>query len=77
MAIFLFTRLSALIAIWNMRRWGVYALFVLECLEVAMGLFVFDSVFTFPIRALAAIPSFLVIIGIWYLALRKQWHAFT
>jgi len=77
LVVFLFARLIALTAIWNMKRWGVYGFFSLECMEVAMGLFVFTSVLTFPIRFLVAIPSFLILLGIWYLALRTKWRALT
>lgn len=77
LVIFLLVRLIALFAIWNMKRWGVVAFLLLECLEVALGLFVFTSVFTFPFRFLVAIPTFLVIIAIWYLALKNKWKAFT
>ena len=75
--VFLIARLIALSAIWNMKRWGVYGFFLLECIEVAMGLFVFTSVLTFPLRFLVAVPSFLILLGIWYLALRAKWRALT
>jgi hypothetical protein len=74
---FLLARLIALYMIWNLKRWGVYALFLLECLEVAMGLFVFTTAFTFPIRMIVAVPSFLVLLAIWFLALRPSWQLFT
>ncbi|MGE5221807.1 MAG: hypothetical protein ACM3PY_05180 [Omnitrophica WOR_2 bacterium] len=74
---FLLARLIALYMIWNFKRWGVYALFLLECLEVAMGLFVFTTAFPFPIRFIVAIPSFLILIAIWFLALRPKWQLFT
>lgn len=80
LAVFLIARLIALSAIWNMKRWGVYCFFLLECLEVVMGLFVFTSVLTFltfPLRFLVVVLSFLILLGIWYLALRAKWRAFT
>lgn len=80
LVVFLIARLIALSAIWNMKRWGVYSFFLLECLEVAMGLFVFTSVLTFltfPLRFLVVVLSFLILLGIWYLALRAKWRAFT
>ncbi len=67
------TRLIALWGIWILRRWGVYAYFLLECVEVSMGLFVFTSVMTFPVRALVAIPSILVLFAIYFLALKPKW----
>ncbi len=73
--VFLLARLIALYAIWNLRRWGLYAFLCLECLEVSMGLFVFTGVLTFPARALA-VPSFLLFLGIWYLAVRPKWQLF-
>lgn len=69
-------RLIALWGIWNLNRWGVYTYFLLECVEVGMGLFVFTSVFTFPVRALGAIPSVLVLFAIYFLALKPKWHLF-
>ncbi len=75
--ILLVGRLVALAAIWNMKRWGVYTLLFFGCIEVSLGLFVFTSLLTFPLRALIAIPSLLVLIGIWYLVLRERWQAFT
>lgn len=77
LVIFLVARLTALTAIWNMKRWGVYAFFLLECLEVSLGLFVFTSSLTFPLRFVIAVPLFLVVLGIWYLALRNKWQAFA
>ncbi len=67
-------RLVALWGIWNLRRWGVYTFFLLECMEVSMGLFVFTSVLTFPVRALIAIPSLLVLLAIYFLALKPKWQ---
>ena len=75
--VFVLARLVALAAIWNLRRWGVYLFFLLESAEVVMGLFVFTSVLTFPLRALIAVPTFLTVVAIWYLALRPKWQAFT
>ena len=49
---------------------------LLEWVEVAMGLFVFTGVLTLPIRALMVVPMFLVVLAIWYLALRPRWQAF-
>ena len=77
LVVFLIARLITLAVIWNMKRWGVYGFFLLECIEVAMGLFVFTSVLTFPLRFLLAVPSFLILLGIWYLALRAKWRALT
>lgn len=74
---FLLARLTALSLIWNLRRWGVYLFFLLECMEVAMGLFVFTSVLTFPLRVILAVPSFLILLAIWFLALKPKWQAFT
>lgn len=77
LVVFLVARLIALAAVWKMRRWGVYALFLLECVEVAMGLFVFTLVLTFPLRLAGAVPSFLILLAIWFLALRRKWPEFT
>ena len=77
LVVFLLARLITLGLIWNLRRWGVVLFLLLECLEVAMGLFVFTSVLTFPLRALIALPSFAVLLVIWFLALRPKWRAFT
>lgn len=74
---FLIARLAALSAIWNLKRWGVYAFFGLECLEVALGLFVFTAVLTFPLRLIVALPSFFVLLAIWFVALRRKWPVFT
>jgi hypothetical protein len=77
LVVFLLARLVTLFAIWNFRRWGAYLFFLLECLEVALGLFVFTSVLTFPLRFMLAMPSFLILLTIWFLALRPKWPAFT
>ncbi len=69
-------RLIALYAVWKLRRWGIYVLLLCECVEVSMGLFVFTGVLTLPLRALVAVPSFLVLLVIWYLALKPKWHLF-
>ncbi len=76
LAVFLLARLLALWAIWKWRRWGVYLFLLLECTEVAMGLFVFTGVLTFLLRLLIAVPSFLILLAIWYLALSRKWQAF-
>ena len=73
---FLAARLLALAAIWNLKRWGLYSFFVLECVEPAMGLFVFTGVLTFPLRMLA-VPLVFILLAIWILAVRPQWQAFT
>ncbi len=75
--VFTVARLFALREIWNLRRWGVYAYFLLECVEVSMGLFVFTSVLTFPMRALIAIPSFLTLLAIYFFALKPKWQLLT
>ncbi len=75
--VFLLARLITLSAIWNLRRWGVYLFFLFECMEVAMGLFIFTSVLTFPLRFILAVPSFLILLTIWFLVLRPKWPAFT
>jgi len=77
LVVFLIARLITLAVIWNMKRWGVYGFILFECIEVTMGLFVFTSVFTFPLRFLLAVPSFLILLGIWYLALRVKWRELT
>ena len=73
----LIARLTALFAIWNLKRWGVYALFMLECIEVVMGMSVFTSVLSLPLRLSIGIPALLALLAIWYLALRSKWQAFT
>ncbi len=73
--VFLLARLAALYAIWDLRRWGVYVLLLLECVEVSMGLFVFTDVLTLSLRLLA-LPLFLVLLLIWFHALRPKWHLF-
>jgi hypothetical protein len=77
LVVFLVARLVALSGIWAFRRWGVYAFLLLECTEVAMGLFVFNSVLALPIRAAVAVPSFLALLVVWYVALRLKWPSFT
>jgi hypothetical protein len=77
LVVLLLARLIALGLIWNLRRSGVVLYLLLECLEVAMGLFVFTSVFTFPFRSILALPSFFVLLIIWFLALRSKWQEFT
>lgn len=75
--ILLLARLIALISIWNYKRWGVYILFLLECVEVSFGLFVFTNFQTLFLRAFIGVPSFFVLILIWYLGLRSKWELFT
>ncbi len=75
-AFLLLARLVALTAIWDFRRWGVYLLIFLECVEVALGLFVFTSFLTFPLRLLFALPASAILLAIWYLGLRPKWPAF-
>ena len=77
LVIFLLARLLALSAIWRLKQWGVYVFLGLECLEVAMGLFVFTSVFAFGLRLVTAVPTLLIVLAIWYLALRPRWAAST
>ncbi len=72
----LLARLFALWGIWNWRRWAVYLFFLLECVEVGMGLFVFTSFWIFPLRALVGVPSFLVLLAIYFLALKPKWQLF-
>jgi hypothetical protein len=69
-------RLIALFAIWNFKRWGVYLFFLLECTEVAMGVFVFSPAMAFPLRLMMAMPMFLAVVVVWLLALRSRWYAF-
>ncbi len=79
LVVFLLARLIALYAIWNFKRWGVYAFLLLECLEVAMGSFVFTGAmpaFPAPLRALMAVTALLVLFAIWFLALRPRWRDF-
>ena len=73
--VLLLTRLVALWEIWNWRRWAVYAYFLLESVEVGMGLFVFTAIWTFPMR-LGAVPLFLVLVAIYYAALKPKWQWF-
>ncbi len=75
--ILLLARLAALWQIWELKRWGVYAYFLLECVEVSMGLFVFTSFLTFPLRILMGLPLFLVLIAIYFLALKPKWQLLT
>ncbi len=72
----LLARLVALAAIWYFKRWGAYLLALLESLEMSMGLFVFTSVLTFPLR-LIGLVAFVLVIAVWVLALRPKWQAFT
>ncbi len=72
----LLARLIALALIWNLRRWGVILFLAAECMEVGMGLFVFTAVLTFPLRAIVALPTFFVLLAIWFVALRSKWQAF-
>ena len=76
LAVYLIGRLVALSVIWDLRRWGVYLFLLLECVELGMGLFVFTRVLTFPLRLSIAMPSFLILLGVWYWALRLRWRAF-
>ncbi len=73
----LLARLFALYAIWVLKRWGVYALFALECVEIAGGLFVFTGVFSPTLRLSIGVPLFVVVLLIWYMALRTKWQQFT
>jgi hypothetical protein len=41
-----------------------------------MGLFVLTSVFPSPVRALVGVPSFLILLGIYVLALKPKWQLF-
>ncbi len=72
----LLARLVALWGIWTLNRWGVYTYLLLECVEVGMGLFVFTSFMTFPVRALIGIPSLLILLAIYFLALKPKWQLF-
>ncbi len=75
--VLLLARLAALEQIWELKRWGVYAFLLLECVEVSMGLFVFTSFLTFPLRILIGLPAFLTLIAIYFLALKPKWQALT
>ncbi len=74
---FLLVRLVALYAIWKWKKWGVYLLLLMECTEVGLGLFVFTGVLTFAVRLAGALPSFLLLLAVWYLALKDKWQAFA
>ncbi len=71
----LLARLVALWGIWSWSRWGVYAYLLLECIELGMGLFVFTAFLT-PLRALGGTSTFLVLLAIYYLALKPKWQLF-
>ncbi len=71
----LLARLFALWGIWNWRRWAVYLFFLLECVELGMGLFVFTAFLT-PLRALAGVTAFLILLAIYFLALKPKWQLF-
>lgn len=75
-ALLLIGRLAALSGIWNWRRWGAYLFLLLEGVEVAMGLFVFTWFLTFALRLAVGLPSFAIVLAIWYLAIRRKWKAF-
>lgn len=72
----LLARMIALWGIWNWRRWAVYTYFLLEGVEVGMGLFYFTAFLTFQVRALIGIPSFLILLAIYFLALKPRWQLF-
>ena len=69
----LFARLIALWGIWNLRRWGVYSFVLLECLELSMGLFVFTALLT-PLRTLVGVLTLVVLLAIYFLALKPKWQ---
>ena len=70
----LLARLFALWGIWNLRRWAVFVYFLLEVVEVAVGLFVFTAFLTSLMRFVIGVPSFLALIAIYILALRPKWQ---
>ncbi len=69
-------RWIALYAMWSFKRWGVFLLLLLECAELSYGLFIFTGVLTLPVRLLALL-LFLVILAVWFLAIRPKWRLFT
>ncbi len=75
--VLLLARLAALEQIWGLKRVGVYAYFLLECVEVSMGLFVFTSFLAFPLRILIGLPAFLILLAIYFLALKPKWPSLT
>ncbi len=75
-AALLIGRLAALVAIWYFRRWGVFVLLLLECVEVGFGVFVFTEIFSFTSRVAIALPTFFILVLIWFLALRPKWQRF-
>ena len=77
LVVFLLARLSALMAIWKFQRWGLVAFFVLECGEVALGLFVFTTVLPPAVRIIGPLSGFAVLLVIWFLALRTRWRMFS
>jgi hypothetical protein len=70
-------RWIALYAIWDLRRWGVYVLLVLEIMEISFGLFVYAGDMPLPARIFVGVPMFLAVLVIWYLALRPKWQLFA
>ncbi len=75
-AALLIGRLVALVAIWYFRRWGVFVLLLLECIEVGFGLFIFTGYFSFALRVAVALPALIILVLIWFLALRSKWPQF-
>ncbi len=76
-ALLLLGRLISLSAIWNEKRWGVYALFLFECVEVGVGNIFFTGVLSITLRLIIGIPALIVVFAVWYLALRRKWYLFT
>ncbi len=73
----LVVRVAALVGVWNLKRLALYVLLAMEIVEITMGLFVFTSFLTFGQRLAFGAPAFLVLLGIWCIAVRPRWASFT
>jgi hypothetical protein len=69
-------RLIILTGLWQGRKWAIFPLFLCMGLEVFIGVFLVQTVFTFPVRLLLALGGWAVIGGLFAYALSQRWAYF-
>jgi hypothetical protein len=70
-------RLILLTGLWQGHKWAIFPLFLCMGLEVFIGVFLVQTVFTFSARLTLALGGWAVIGGLFAYALRQRWEYFV
>ena len=70
-------RLIILTGLWQGHKWAIFPLFLCMGLEVFIGVFLVQTVFTFSERLTLALGGWAVIGGLFAYALRQRWEYFV